>query len=403
MKYFLFIFIFSYFTANIAYSQAPSFSKLSIPVELQIDNQKENLFRKKVFNTYFSNAFDITRILPVGYVKLGTRDYTDYLQKAIDQYDKVIFPDFPILINPKGLKLRSNTKLYFPENGKLIMKSNNLKGYEMLMISNVKNVDIFFPVLEGDRDRHQGNEGEFGFPIRIAGSENVTVNYGKISNSWGDGIHISDFYRKPIKNEKLTEPLVWNIYVSKRSTNISINNIWIDNCRRNGISVISVDGLLINGCLISNTNGTNPQCGIDLEPNGDYNILKNIKLNNIKTFNNRAGGIIMGLSSMNGKIKRTIDIYVNNHIDKRSFFGFGFYLQNNEENLTGNITINSPKWKDNWYGPIFVPKGKKRNKVNVKITNPSGNRSSKSKYKFSWFDYVENEIKNQYGIKIIYN
>ncbi|NLU30582.1 MAG: right-handed parallel beta-helix repeat-containing protein [Bacteroidales bacterium] len=401
MKCFFFA-LSSFFFVTVAFGQAPNFSLLNVPRDLLIDQQKENSFRKEIYNASFLDAYDLTRSLPRGYVKNGTRDYTDYLQRAIDRYDKVIFPNFPILIDTKGLNLRSNTKLYFPENGKLIMKTNNLKGYEMLMISNVINVEIYFPNLEGDRKRHQGKEGEFGFPIRIAGSENITVHYGKITDSWGDGIHISDHYRKPYKNEKLSQPLVWGIYVSKRSKNISIHNVWIDNCRRNGISVISVDNLLIDGCLISNTNGTNPQSGIDLEPNGDYNILKDIRLNNIKTFNNRSGGIIVGLVAMNGTTKRTIDVSVNNHLDKQSFFGFGLYLHKNEANLTGSIKINSPRWMDNWYGPMFVPKGNRKNRVNIQIVNPSGTKSNKPGYKFTWNDYINNEIKNQNGIDLFY-
>src|SRR5690606_11994065 len=60
-----------------------------------------------------AELYDITQSLPAGYVKNGSVDYTQYIQKALDDHNKVMFPDFPILINDAGLSVRSNTKLFF--------------------------------------------------------------------------------------------------------------------------------------------------------------------------------------------------------------------------------------------------------------------------------------------------
>ena len=51
------------------------------------------------------------------------------------------------------------------------------------------------------------------------------------------------------------------------SQNVTIKNVVVDNAYRNGISVISIDGILIDNAVIVNTGGTLPQTGIDFEPN----------------------------------------------------------------------------------------------------------------------------------------
>lgn len=49
------------------------------------------------------------------------------------------------------------------------------------------------------------------------------------------------------------------------SKNIALRDLWCDNNKRQGISVISVENLVIEHCKITNTNGTAPQAGIDFE------------------------------------------------------------------------------------------------------------------------------------------
>ncbi len=50
----------------------------------------------------------ITEFFPVGYVKDGSRDYTKYIQLAIDKYDNLVFPGYPLSINDQGLSVGSN-------------------------------------------------------------------------------------------------------------------------------------------------------------------------------------------------------------------------------------------------------------------------------------------------------
>ena len=222
---------------------------------------------------------EATDYLPSNYSKKGDVDYTVYLQKAISENPKVILPDFSIMINYNGLQLRSNSSLYFRNNSKLLMKPNDQSHYSMLKISRVNNVKVYNPVLIGDRNKHRDNGGEWGMGINILSSSNISIFNPVISNCWGDGIYLGVNSSNILYNE-----------------NIEISGGVLDNNRRNGISIISVRKLLIKNLTISNTHGTNPQVGIDFEPNGSTDILKEVFLENVYTFNNAKEGLFFNFS-----------------------------------------------------------------------------------------------------------
>src|SRR5699024_9046472 len=103
--------------------------------------------------------------------------------------------------------------------------------------------------------------------------------------------------------------------------NVKIINGVLDNNRRNGISIISGRNIEINNVFISNTNGQNPQSGIDIEPNSNDDILENIKLLNIETFNNTMNGIVVSIGNLSGQKKKELSIKIDNHKDTYSYLG----------------------------------------------------------------------------------
>ena len=88
-----------------------------------------------------TQPYNLEKSLPQGFTRDGSVDYTDVLQKAIMVHNDIIFPDFPVLVNTKGLALKSNTKVYFPVNSKIIMQPNAAEGYEILKVKNLQNVN----------------------------------------------------------------------------------------------------------------------------------------------------------------------------------------------------------------------------------------------------------------------
>lgn len=84
------------------------------------------------------------------------------------------------------------------------------------------------------------------------------------------------------------------LYVSG-ATELQVRNCTFDRCWRNGMSVISAAGMLVESCMFSNSlpNGTgnvSPMAGVDLEPNFHWEHLRNLSFVNCKAVNNSGPG-----------------------------------------------------------------------------------------------------------------
>jgi len=283
------------------------------------------------------NNVDLTRYLPKGFVKDGTVDYTNYLQKGINENTIISFPNFPILINEKGLFLKNDQEVNFPINSKLLMKPNNRERYALINIVNVRNVTLNNPRLIGDRDKHLGTKGEWGMGINILSSANIKVFNPKVSNFWGDGIYVGEILHVERKNYQISD-------FSCR--NIVIKGGLIDNNRRNGISIISVKGILVEDITIQNTNGTLPMAGIDIEPNNNEQHLEDITLRKVQTRNNAEVGIKYVSSHFLGKRSKRVSILIDNCTDFNSKTGLFIggarsTYKGSIEKLTGEIRVNN--------------------------------------------------------------
>src|SRR5690606_29752578 len=284
----------------------------------------------------FAQGVKLVDYLPKPIVKDGSVDYTSYLQQGIDKHLVVEFPNFPILINENGLSVRSNQTLNFPEGALLVMKANNLEKYGLLKVERVSNVTINNPALKGDRKKHLGKKGEWGMGIGIRSSIDVTVNNPNISDFWGDGIYVGEIWHAEQSKYRLSD------YSSR---NIKINGGVIDHNRRNGISVVSAKGVVIDGVLIQNTEGTLPMAGICVEPANNRQSLENVVLRNITTKNNREVGVKYVSSNFVGTRRRNVDVTIENWKEYGAkvglFLGGARGYKKGTQKLNGNIKINN--------------------------------------------------------------
>lgn len=274
------------------------------------------------------NKENVIKYLPKNYSKIGDIDYTNYLQKAINNESEVILPNFPIRINSKGLTLKSNFKLIFQRNSSLLLIPNNQSSYQIINLVNLTNVTIQNPTIVGDRANHLGSKGEWGMGIKILSSSNIRIVNPNISNCWGDAIYIGRSSSGKSYSEKISVvggELNWN--------------------RRNGISIISGKDIYIQNLLIKNTNGTNPMAAIDLEPNSSDELLYNINLLNIKTINNKIDGIKIVFHKL--LKQNNVLINISNHYDHGSQNPLTIVGNDSVQNkLTGLINYKNPKWSN---------------------------------------------------------
>lgn len=263
-----------------------------------------------------------------GEVFKSGKDHTVLLQDILNKYQIVVLPSKQININSQGISLRNNCQLFFQVNTVVKMIANSNGTYAMFKVRGVNNIKIYNPQLVGDRIEHKGNSGEWGMGIDIRSSSNIVVYNPFIRNMWGDGIYLG------IQNAK------------KSNENISIEGGIIDYSRRNGISITSGKDIHLNNIEIYNTYGTNPMAGIDIEPNKDSDLIKNVSLKNIITCNNRNEGILLYLSNLRHIKDKEASIRIINHIDTKS--GVGLKIGPiSYQNASGGIIISNSKWSSN--------------------------------------------------------
>lgn len=142
----------------------------------------------------------------------------------------------------------------------------------------------------GERNEHVGTTGEWGMGIHLSNSNYAHIENVTVKNCWGDGIYIGS------ENSTTGE---------NGCANVTITNCIIDNNRRNGISVINCDKFVIDGCTISNTNGKNPQSGVDIERNFENEITEGI-IKNCTFIDNHFSHILQSNSSNDNTIENCI-------------------------------------------------------------------------------------------------
>lgn len=228
----------------------------------------------------------------------GITDDTKAFQKAIDLVAAhgggiVWVPPGSYSINADtNILLKSNVTLQMADSARLIAAPSENERYYIIRALNIQDAKIVGGQIIGERDSHLGTGGEHGYGIAVQGCVNMAVENTSISNCWGDGVVISSGN-------------------GIHSTNITMKGISSGNNRRQAISVIEVDGLLIDSCRLYHTNGTAPGDGIDIEPDvhSTPRVAKNITITNCDIYSNAGNGIEINARSIN--IVKNITIQYN--------------------------------------------------------------------------------------------
>lgn len=144
------------------------------------------------------------------------------------------------------VRIPSNTKVKF--DGVVKLRPNNLEEYDIFLLEGSNITVIGKGEIIGDKSRHTGQKGEWGMGIRVRHAENVQISGVKIKKCWGDCI-----------------------YLGNKSRKIDIRDCSLSDGRRQGISITDAVDVRIQNCHITNVCGTEPEYGIDIEPNDKCN------------------------------------------------------------------------------------------------------------------------------------
>lgn len=247
-------------------------------------------------------------------------DITDYLNRLLKQQKVVSIPPGSYKIDAtKSITPKSGSDIRLDPKTTLKVIPNSSGSYRVFNIKNTSNVRISGGSLVGDKYTHLNNAGEWGMGIEIRDSQNISISDMNIDKMWGDAIYVGTSGRNS-------------------TYNISLKNIRMNDNRRQGISIISVNKLLASNITATNTSGAMPASGIDIEPNNGSMVLKSIVLKNIKTSGNQGSGIQIGLSRYDNSAK-PVSITIENHQDSNS--GHGLLLGAINKKTIGAVSIQS--------------------------------------------------------------
>ena len=270
------------------------------------------------------------------------KDATEILQKAIDSKASIVIvgkKGSPWLTKP--LTLRSDQEIVIEKGAVLKAMPGEFKHLNDCLLNAIgcKNIVIRGPGTllmnkKDYQDTKRYKHSEWRHAINLRSCENVLIENLRIIGSGGDGIYVGS--RPGLKAWRGTRYHgVEYAKLPNYCKNVTVKNCFIDDNHRQGISVISVENLLVSNTQMNNTDGTAPMAGIDFEPNRGDERLVNCIVENCIMDSNKAYGFVI-YSKIN-KAAKPISLTLKNCLIKGGGRGAVVSMNPKEDNPAGGF------------------------------------------------------------------
>lgn len=254
-----------------------------------------------VSRTVQSKLRDVVSVKDFGAVGDGVTDDTAAIQAAVTfaraqggESRKLYWPRGTYLIT-NTITIGTNQSIEFDPGVTInLVPASNVETTSLFVAANQS--EIYFngngAVINGTRTGAviEGDAAAFF----IYGSDNVTIRDFVINNFATDGI-----------------TLTGDTTGSGACRNVLIENCYVNNARRNGMSIISAQGCVVIGGEYNGSNGApaGPWAGIDIEPNTDC-FLEDVTLIGVNTIGNAGAGIQVTPGALSATVDKRFHVNI---------------------------------------------------------------------------------------------
>ena len=234
----------------------------------------------------------------------NSSDATLTLERAFTSSSSFIVVDKQAsdwVVGPLNFNNLHNKTIVFEAGVVLRAKSGAFPNtsHRLLQFMNSSNIEIRGYGATFQMNKSEYTSGEHRHTLSLIASTDITIRGLTLKDSGGDGIYVS------------------RLNTSQYCRNVLIEDVVASNHKRQGISVISVDGLTVRNSTFTGTIGKAPGAGVDFEPEATADRLTNITFENCSFTNNFGPGILFALqnqSSNSAPISATFrNCYVSNN------------------------------------------------------------------------------------------
>jgi hypothetical protein len=137
-------------------------------------------------------------------------------------------------------------------------------------------------------------QGAKGATIRMQKQDYMNPKLYPVHNEWRYGLSLSSGSRH-IKVCDLTVSAAGGdgVCIAHAASDIHLTRLVLDNNYRNALTITDGKDLLIEDCVFSNTSGTDPSAGVDIEPDSAWSDLSNITFRRCQFLRNWGAGFSM--------------------------------------------------------------------------------------------------------------
>jgi hypothetical protein len=265
----------------------------------------------------------------------------------------ISFPDNSKVLLDSGVTITANSG-FAPLDKMLNIKSQNV------IIQGAGATGVIFKMRKSEYAAEHARDGsEYRHCLDIEGASNVSISGISCNQSGGDGLYIGYGTQ------------------DQPSQNVTVVDSIFDQNFRQGFSLISGRHIFIYRCHFTNTSGTNPQSGMDIEPNTAAGVLSDVHVEDSFSTGNAGPGVILAFWKLNST-SQPVDVNIlRHHSSSNKLSGYDADSNDISSNAQGQALVqDSFSENDGDYGAFghwYEANGPTLIFQNLTITNPHQN------------------------------